>query len=483
MLVSAREALSSVESAIGDVRSNESRLDQVLSSATQEAERQRKQLTDSYRSLALVRLDALKRNEAVGELDAAERRALDLLAAHKAKVETLLSRHGEAQKAVANAEEAHRSLTAAAEAARVPIGELQARVEAQMASDAMWTAQRAVVELARKVAEASDAKADQAEADRETKRKPYEADPLFMYLWGRGFATATYKAGNLVRAFDRMVARLVGYETARPNYALLNEIPLRLREHSDVRARALITEDAKLEAIERAALEAAGIVPLEAALAKAMTALEGATKALADHQARLATLDQERQSLINDGDRKAHDEALALLTDAIAREDLQVMYREAQATRSPDDDRIVTAIEAAQKAIVKADIDVAKIRNEMREVARRRGELEGVRDNFRRSRYERPGGQFELGQNEVLGDLIRGVLQGAVQGAVLWALFQRGYRRRDDDDDDDRGGGPWGSGSSGPKFRFPSSGRSGGGGFRTGGGFKGGGGFKTGGRF
>lgn len=478
MLVSAREALSSVESAIGDVRSSESRLDQVLSSATQEAERQRKQLADSYRALALIRLDALKRNEAIGELDAAERRALDLLAAHKAKVERLLAQHGDAQKGVAGAEETHRALTAAAEAARAPIGALQARVEAQMASDAAWTAQRCVVDAARKVAEASDAKADQAEADRESKRKPYEADPLFMYLWSRGFGTATYKAGNLVRYFDRMIARLVGFETARPNYALLNEIPLRLREHSDVRAKALVAEDAKLEAIERAALEAAGIVPLETALAKAMSALEGATKTLSESQGRLAGLDKDRQSLVEEGDRKAQEEALAILTDAIAREDLQVMYREAQATRTPDDDRIATAIDEAQKAIVKADAVVSKVRDEMREIARRRSELEGVRDNFRRSRYERPGGQFELGQNEVLGDLIRGVLQGAVQGAVLWALFQRGYRRRDDDDDDDR---PWGSGSSGPKFRFPSSGRSGGGGFRPSGGFKGG--FKTGGRF
>ena len=68
MLVSGREALSSVETAINDVRTNENRLTSVLQSATQEGERQRKQLADSFRALALVRLDALVRNDIVGEL-------------------------------------------------------------------------------------------------------------------------------------------------------------------------------------------------------------------------------------------------------------------------------------------------------------------------------------------------------------------------------------------------------------------------------
>jgi hypothetical protein len=65
MYVSGREALSAVENAINGVRTNESRLADVLRSAAQEAERLRQQLADSFRSLALIRLDALVRNEVV----------------------------------------------------------------------------------------------------------------------------------------------------------------------------------------------------------------------------------------------------------------------------------------------------------------------------------------------------------------------------------------------------------------------------------
>jgi hypothetical protein len=71
----------------------------------------------------------------------------------------------------------------------------------------------------------------QAEADREEKRRPYESDPMFMYLWRRRFGTRDYEAGNLVRYLDRKVAHLIGYEAARVNYTMLMELPDRMREH------------------------------------------------------------------------------------------------------------------------------------------------------------------------------------------------------------------------------------------------------------
>ncbi|MBP6014694.1 MAG: hypothetical protein KBA31_20880 [Alphaproteobacteria bacterium] len=487
MYVAGRDALSAVENAINDVRSNESRLADVLRSAASEAERLRTQLAESFRALALIRLDTLIRNRAVGELDAAERRALDLLRTHKAKVDQLLIRHGGAQSAVVAAEADHRAKTAAVEAAGEPIKTLQYDVEKKLAADPGWIAQKARLTDITKMAEAGDEKAKQAEADRETKGKPYEADPLFMYLWKRKFATADYKAGNVVRFFDRQVAALVGYDTARPNYMSLNEIPLRLREHAGELVKRVEAEDRKLEQIERAGLMDAGILALETRLTTTQAELKAATDTLAKAQAALTALDKERTALLDQGDRKAHDEALAVLSQAIAREDVQTMYREARTTPTPDDDRIVQQIETNQGAIAKAEAEVAKIRDEAREIARRRGELEGVRDKVRTNRYDGPWGQFELDGNDALGNLIGGIVKGAIQGAVLWNTFERGYRKRrdwDDDDDDDRDGGERGSwGSSRPRFRLPSSSFPKVGGFKIGGGGRSGGGFKTGGRF
>ena len=500
MRVSGREALSSVETAIADVRSNENRLTQVLASSTQEADRWRKTLTETYRALALVRLDTLVRNTVVGDLDAAERRALEILRIYKAKLDQTLIRHGGAQSVVVAAQATHRSKTATVERAREPIAALQSQVEKQMATDPYWTAQQACVAAALATAEAADKKADQAEADQAIKRKPYESDPLFMYLFKRGFGTSTYNAGNFVRYFDRKVANLVGFESARPNYTLLNEIPARLREHANTLVKDYQADDSKLEKIERTALIDAGILSLETNLTTALADLKVATDALNKAQADLGVLDQERTKMLEEGDRRAHEEALAILSQAIANESLQTMYREARATPTPEDDQLVQKVEQTHSAIAKAGSDVARVRDELRQIASRRSDLENVRDRFRNNRYDGPGGQFEFDRSDALGDLIGGIVRGSAQGAILWSLFEHSYRKRrdwdddddrdDDDNDDDKDGGergPWGKRSS-PRFRFPSSsfpkmgGGFGGGGFRTGGGFKGGG-FKTGGKF
>jgi hypothetical protein len=193
-----------------------------------------------------------------------------------------------------------------------------------------------------------------------------------------------------------------------------------------------------------------------------------------------------------------------VLTQAIAHESLQTMYQEARLTPTPEDDRLVQKIEQTQNAIARAETEVARIREDARDVARKRGELESVRDRMRTSRYDRPNSQFEVKGPDVLTSVIGGILGGVLQSRELWDLLEKSHRKRrdrdddddddrDDDDDDDDGGergrgGPWGSSRSYPKFRFPSSsipkipGGFGRGGFRTGGGFKGGG-FKTGGRF
>jgi hypothetical protein len=87
--------------------------------------------------------------------------------------------------------------------------------------------------------EAAEGKAAQAEADLAAKRVPYEQDPIFMYLWRRGFGTSRYTSKGIVRSLDRMVARHVGYAEASRNYALLTELPIRLREHAErLRGRA-----------------------------------------------------------------------------------------------------------------------------------------------------------------------------------------------------------------------------------------------------
>lgn len=91
----------------------------------------------------------------------------------------------------------------------------------------------------RRMAAEAERKAEQAAADREDKRVPYESDPLFMYLWRRRYGTPAYDKVGFVKRMDGFVARHIGYERARANYHTLMALPDRLAEHAErLRARA-----------------------------------------------------------------------------------------------------------------------------------------------------------------------------------------------------------------------------------------------------
>jgi len=92
-----------------------------------------------------------------------------------------------------------------------------------------WQAAKTGRDEADAVATEAEKKAAESEAELGAKKKPYDDDPLFDYLWRRRFATAAYGAGRIARAVDRMVADFIGFSDTRPNYAALIEIPLRLR--------------------------------------------------------------------------------------------------------------------------------------------------------------------------------------------------------------------------------------------------------------
>src|SRR5690606_24262257 len=106
-------------------------------------------------------------------------------------------------------------------------------VRPQLAADPAFAQKLTAAKELAAIAAESLRKTTQAEADREQKGRPYRDDPLFMYLWEAGYGTRSYRANNLVAWLDGKVAALIGFPEARPNFSMLNEIPLRLREHAD----------------------------------------------------------------------------------------------------------------------------------------------------------------------------------------------------------------------------------------------------------
>jgi hypothetical protein len=126
---------------------------------------------------------------------------------------------------------------------------------------------------------------------------------------------------------------------------------------------------------------------------------------------------------------------------------LRELYQEAVRTPSSADDQAISSISAAREALAKTDGEVTQIRAEIREMARRRTELEGARDRARRVGYDDPRGTFGGGP-EVIGEVIAGILRGVLRGRDLDRVFRNSYRYPAPRADYDFGG--WRSGPSWP---------------------------------
>lgn len=438
--------------AIDEVRARELAVDAAARAAQEEWERVRTDLLAGYRDLARVRLDALAAEQVGGELDRAEHAALAALRGFREALAVVAERRAAAAASVEHALRGHQACTKRVEEAAASLATFVTETATRCRSTAEWEALHAQAEEATRVAEAAEAKAAQAEADLDAKRTPYEADPLFTYLWSGGFGTPAYAAGWPVRRIDRWVARLVGFDGARTNYALLNEIPRRLREHAAQRRRQLAELEQRLEAFERRALEEAGITPLEAEVAGARAALDDATRAHAAARAAHAALDREHAALAADGRAPGKPRAADVLFEAVSGEPIQALHRHAVATPSPDDDAIVRRIDEAKRAARSLEMHLEALREDTRALSVRRQALEAERERIRRAL------DAEIAERVIEG-LFRGVLGGRRSGGFGGWGGRRG------------GGGGGGARGGFGGGGFTTGGRSGGGGFRTGGSF------------
>ncbi len=423
-----RQTLGSIEGAIANLRGEESQLDGALRSAVAEAERLRKERTDALRELARIKLDEMAAGRLVNNLDAGERRALQILDDYRLRIAAAAERREALLKEVSSAEAERHAAAAVLEQALEALEALRAQAEAQVQSTPEWIAGKARVDAADMIATEAEKKAATSEHELGAKRKPYDDDALFAYLWRRRFGTPEYKAGNFARTIDRIVADFIGFADVRANYAALVEIPLRLREHAITKRGDAATAQTALAAIERKAMLAAGVDAREQALAEARRKLAAADDALENRHALLKKIEEERAALLSGGTDPAYTEALTTIASADGSDDLATLYREARRTPTSADEAIVRRLEAIDESLQKADADTAGLRRTAQDLARRRIDIEQVRDRFRTAGYDHPNTTF--GNENDIADALKSILGGVVRSGILWDLLRQGYRSR-----------------------------------------------------
>jgi hypothetical protein len=464
-MITGRQALLSIEEASNQLHKQELQLDQSLKSVTEEAARLRQERLETFRALAQHKFELIKNDQLINDLDVAERKVKAALAGLEKKWNTATDQRKATLDDLQQAEIERNASAAAVEEAQAGLVKLQADMAPEMARDGDWLAEKATLERAEKLAAEAEKKAQQSEGDRERKKVPYESDPLFMYLWRRKLGTSQYRSGFLSRFFDNKVASLIDYRQARANYAMLNEIPERLRGHANRKAEDVQAAEQALLAYEHDRLIKAGGGPLTSALSESQARLAACEARVAELRQALSGLDQQHEAIQGSEYKGIYAQALEAMMQNDMSDDIQTLMREAQRTPTREDNALVQRIDALNAAIGKTDQDVARARAEIRELARRRAEIERARMDFRQRGYDYPGTTFR--NDSAFRDILGGILQGAVQGMVLGQVLQQGYQQPQ--------GSSWGRGPSMGPISFPSPG--------SGGGMSGGGGFRTGGMF
>ncbi|MCB9768786.1 MAG: hypothetical protein H6752_11375 [Candidatus Omnitrophica bacterium] len=440
---------------------------------------------DNYKALARERLDQILSGELVDGLDNVGRQVADLLKVRDSEIERL-------QKSVQESHEVQTQMEAKREEQRKRVAEAaerlddsEAATQERLQSDSEYKKQYEKTQKSDLIADQAEKKAEEAQSNREEKGKPYEDDPLFIYLWKRGYGTSRYSANPLIRFFDGKVARLCGYHDARPNYHMLLEIPERLKEHADRQREAAKAQLEKLQSMEREAAEADGIPQLQAEVDHAEEELDKIDAEIEREEKRFHDL-AEKQAQYAAGEDERLRQCIDLIAAELKRDTLISLRRHAEATRGQRDDAIVVDLARLDR---EKDLLDEELKNHKRMYERRLErlrELEEVRRKFKQNRYDDIHSSFPNGQ--LVGSILGEFLRGLATSGELWTTIQRNQRYRRRGANPTFGSGGLGLPGSGNVWRMPGSSR--GGGWRIpkfpgGGGFGGGGGggFHTGGGF
>src|SRR5262245_32396970 len=427
-MMTGRQTLASIESSISKLHGEQANLDQALSAAVSATERLRSERSESLRELARIKLDEIAAGRLVSDLDAGERRARQILDDYRLRIAATAEQCGAVQKEVAQAEAARHTASETVETALDAVDRGRAEAEAKVQATQGWRDAKASRDKAEAIAAEAERKAATSQADLGAKKKPYDEDPLFAYLWRRRFGTSQYSGGRFAAMLDRKVAEFIGYDGARPNYAALIEIPLRLQEHAAAQGRTGQEPQAALAEIERRAMVEAGVDAKEKILSEARHKMAAIDEMVEKKRDMLRKLDEARAALVSGAADPAYNEALNTIAAADATDNLAILYAEARRTPTTADEAVVARIEAIERNIAKTESDIADLRRGALELSRRRSEMEEVREQFRRTGYDHPRSTFN--NDGDIANVLKGILEGAIRSGVLWDTLQHGHRSR-----------------------------------------------------
>lgn len=491
-MISGRNTLGFIDDSLNSERSSVDAAEQRIAEVSKQLLEQQQAHIQDYRELARLRVDMMAMGNMAASIDVVAKQVAAALEARKlvkAELDVRITKLQDERAALeVERESQHEVLEKAAEALDVAEAATQARLDV----DSGYLAQEQRVQEAQRIAMHAGDKATHSEQEQDEKGQSYRDDTLFMYLWERHYGTPQYRAWPVTRWLDSRVAHLVGFADARANYARLQEIPLRLREHADQKKQAAEAAFKVLRELDEAARRKDGIIELEAARDMEQGALEAIDTRIEEAGERYKQL-LERKDDFAAGEDDGYRKAVDYVTSELRRDDVRELRRDAMATPFPDDDLVVNRLFEREQDVQELETSLNVSKGALRKQHKKLQELESLRSDFRGRRYDQAGYSFSDGA--LIAAMLSNFINGRLDRDSLWRVLEQQQRYRPQRTDPTFGSGGFGRGtvwggrrgglgdvlggglSRGGFGRGTSLGRgrggfgSGGGGFRTGGGF------------
>ena len=467
-MISGRHALGVIDDSLNQERASIETADTRIAEISRQLLALQQARVEDIRELARLRVDMMASGNTLSGIDAVERQVAAVLKARQTAEAELDARIPALQDERNGLEAGRETQRQAVEEAADALDLAEAATQARLDADADYQAQEQRTREADRIARHAEDKALHSEQEKDEKGQSYRDDALFLYLWDRHYGTPQYRAWPVTRWLDTKVARLVDFEDARANYARLQEIPVRLREHAEQKKRDAEAAFEVLRGLDEQAREQDGVVALEASRDQQQAGLEEIDARIEEAAERYGELLARKEDFAV-GEDEHYRKAVGYVASELRRDDTRELRRDAMATPFPDDDLVVNRLFEREHQVQQLETSLNELKRALRQQHEKLQELESLRADFRHRRYDQSGYSFSDGT--LIAAMLGNFLNGMLDRDSLWRVLEQQQRYRPRRTNPTFGSGGFGRGTvwGGRRGGFGRGG--GGGGFRTGGGF------------
>jgi hypothetical protein len=302
------------------------------------------------------------------------------------------------------------------------LSSLTAKARPTLGSNADYAARLLAAREVAEIAAASAAKAAAADTARERNGRPYRDDVFFMYLRDRAYGTERYRSRGVVAWLDGKLAAFIGYERARANFVLINELPMRLRRHAERLQEQARAAAAGVAALENVAVDTAGGRGAREAienLVEQIDALDQENVALQDRRDQAI----ERRGALAQGRDPDLETASTELAALLKRDELRALLRQARAMPTERDSSVVQQLDDLAQRLKDGGDEVREHKARLRTLAARRRDLEDVQYEIKLRGLDNPHSRFS--DDSLTDDQLNDYLRGEISAASYWEHWLR----------------------------------------------------------